>query len=48
MGSGCGMEATFSLSYFLFASSTFCLYIFSASLRMVSDTSLFAEMFFRS
>src|SRR6476646_4658477 len=34
--------------YFLFASSIFCLYIFNASLRMVSDTSLLAEIFLRS
>src|ERR1700690_1209867 len=35
-------------SYFLLACSSFCLYIFSASLRTVSETSLLAEIFFRS
>src|SRR5580693_513031 len=34
--------------YFLFAASNFCLYIFSASLRTVSETSLLLEMFFKS
>ena len=48
MGSDCGNEAKAPPAHFLFAASSFCLYIFSASLRIVSETSLLAERFFRS
>ena len=37
-----------SAAYFLAAWSSFCLYIFSANLRTVSETSLLPEMFFKS
>src|ERR1700690_3570462 len=48
MGSVWGGEDTESRDYFLLAASNFCLYIFRASLRMVSETSLLALRFFRS
>ena len=48
IGSGCGHGEGVDPPYFLLACSSFCLYIFSASLRMVSETSLLPEMFFRS
>jgi hypothetical protein len=41
-------EARHGSFYFLLADSIFCLYNFNASLRTVSETSLLAEMFFKS
>src|SRR6266536_3451960 len=37
-----------AIPHFLFAASSFCLNIFMASLRIVSETSLLAERFFKS
>src|SRR5271165_5038961 len=42
------VEKAWALHHFLLAVSSFCLYILSASLRIVSATSLFPERFFKS